>query len=106
VIPTLAWLFDDLMVKRLDAMIAEEADDAAALSITDRQRQAAQIQGDLLSVERDLAWFVWAGISQGLPVWFGDISPAAILGAELVTLPVGDRPESSPEHAYDGAVRR
>jgi hypothetical protein len=80
-------------------MIVEVADDAAALSTTDCQRQAAQIQGDLLSVERDMAWFVRAGISQGLPVWFGDISPAAILGAKLVTLPAGDRPGSSPEHA-------
>jgi hypothetical protein len=79
VIPTLAWLFGDAMVKRLDAMIAEEADDASALAIPDRQRQAAQIQGDLLAVERDPAWFTWAGLSQGLPVWFGEISPAAIL---------------------------
>jgi hypothetical protein len=39
------------MVKRLDAMIAEEADDASALAIPDRQRQAAEIQGDLLAVE-------------------------------------------------------
>ena len=62
-------------------MIAEEADDAAALSITERQTQSAQISGDLLAAERDLSWFVWSGLSQVFTVWFGDVRPAAILGA-------------------------
>jgi hypothetical protein len=52
VIPTLAWPFGDRMIKRLGAMIAEEADDSAALSIPDRQRQAAQVQSDLLATRR------------------------------------------------------
>jgi hypothetical protein len=45
-----------------------------------------ETSGDLLAVERDLRWFVWAGLSQGFPVWFGDVSPAAILGAHRVQL--------------------
>jgi hypothetical protein len=79
-IPTLAWLLGDVMIKKLDLMLAEEADDGAALSGVDRQRQAAHVGGDLLSTERDPAFFVWAGLPQGLPVWFGDVNPAAILG--------------------------
>lgn len=77
-------------------MIAEEADDAAALSITERQTQSAQISGDLLAAERDLSWFVWSGLSQGFTVWFGDVRPAAILGAQLVTIPPGNGGGSSP----------
>jgi len=100
VIATLSWLFLDAMVKRLDAMLAEEADDASVLSIPDRQGQALQIQSDLLAAGRDLARVVWRGLDEGLSVWFPQgLSAVAILGAELVTLPAGDRPGSSPEHA-------
>jgi hypothetical protein len=99
-IATLSWLFPDAMVKRLDAMLAEEADDASALSIPDRRGQALQIQSDLLAAERDLAWVVWRGLDEGLTVWFPQgLSAVAILGAELMTLPAGNRPGSSPEHA-------
>jgi hypothetical protein len=72
----------ETLLKQLDALLVEEADDGAALSIAARQTQGAKISSDLLSTERDLSWFVWAGLSQGLPVWFGDISPAATLGAQ------------------------
>ena len=97
-IATLSWLFLDAMVKRLDAMLAEEADAASVLSIPDSQ--ALQIQSDLLAAGRDLAWVVWRGLDEGLSVWFPQgLSAVAILGAELVTLPAGDRPGSSPEHA-------
>jgi hypothetical protein len=76
----------DLMIKRLDTMIGDEADDSAALSIPDRQRQAAQVRSDLLAAERDLCCFVWRGLDDRLPVWFdGDISPAAIVGAQIIT---------------------
>jgi hypothetical protein len=81
-------------------MLAEEADDASVLSIPDRQGQALQIQSDLLAAGRDLAWVVWRGLDEGLSVWFPQgLSAVAILGAELVTLPAGDRPGPSPEHA-------
>jgi hypothetical protein len=58
-----------------DGRQSRQSDDGAALFVVDRQRQAAQIGGDLLSTERDLAFFVWAGLPQGLPVWFGDVNP-------------------------------
>jgi hypothetical protein len=96
------WLHKDTLLAKLDALIAGEADDASALSIEARQTQAAQITADLLAVERDLAWCVWAGLSQGLPVWFGNVSPTAILAAELVSHLAVNGGGSSPERAgYD-----
>ena len=102
VIPTLAWLLGDLLIKRFDTLIAEEADDASALSIPDRQRQAAQVQSDLLAAERDLCWFVWRGLDDRLPVWFdGDISPAAIIGAQVITPLAFNGGGASPQHVFD-----
>ena len=45
-----------------------------------------------------LAWFVWSGLGQGLPVWFPvGLGAAAILGAELIShLAVNSG--SSPDH--------
>ena len=37
VVSLLAFLFGDLLVKRLDALLAKEADDAQALSVSERQ---------------------------------------------------------------------
>jgi hypothetical protein len=88
------------MIARLDALISEEADDKAALSTADRQRQAAQMQGHLLAIERDIAWLVWRGLDERLPIWFAaDLNPAAILQCTLVMRPVVERRGSSPEHA-------
>jgi hypothetical protein len=102
-VATLSWLFPDAMLKWLDGMLAEEADDASALSIAERQTQSAQIVGDLLSIERDLAALTWRGLDEGLPVWFPqDLSVAAMLAAELVTIPASNGGRTSPEHgAYD-----
>jgi hypothetical protein len=87
------------MIARLDALISEEADDKAALSTADHQRQAAQVQGDLLAIERDIAWLMWRGLDERLPIWFAaDLNPAAILQCTLVTRPVVERRGSSPEH--------
>ena len=102
VLATLAWAMKDTLIKQLDTLLTAEADDGAALSITERQTQAAQIAGDLLATERDLSWLVWAGLSRGLPVWFGDISAPAILAAQLATMPEGNRPSgSSPGMSWD-----
>ena len=98
VLATLAWMFPALMVKPLDAALAAEQDEDAALSHEAKELQAAQ-EGDLLSVEHRIASLVWCGLDQGLPVSFGDISAPAILGAQLATLPAGHRPGSSPERA-------
>ena len=110
-IPLLAWLLGDVMTKKLDAILAEEADDSAALSIPDRQRQIATVQSDLLAVERDLCWFVWAGLDAQLPVWFAEgISAMAIVGAELITpLAVnggGSTPGERSSYEIVGPARR
>ena len=57
-----------------------------------------ETSGDLLAVDRDLSWFVWANLSQELPVWFGDVSTAAILGAQLIHFQRATEGGSSPEH--------
>jgi len=64
----LAVLAKKTLIEQLDALVAKEADAGAALSVAARQTQSAQISNDLLAIERDLSWFVWAGLSQGLPV--------------------------------------
>jgi hypothetical protein len=106
VLATLAWMFPDVMVKRLEAAIAAEQDDDAALSHEARELPAAKAQGDLLSVEHDIASLVWRGLDQGLPVSFGDISAPAILGAQLVTLPAGDAGGPSREHVIEYVGQR
>jgi hypothetical protein len=55
----LAWTFKDSLLARIDAEVMAEADDAAALSIAERQRQEAVVQSDLLDVERQESSLVW-----------------------------------------------
>jgi hypothetical protein len=73
------------------------------LTHKERERQAAQVQADLLDIERQEAALVWHGLSQSMPVEFGaDCSPQAVLQCRLVTVPAGEPNGSSPEHAgYD-----
>jgi hypothetical protein len=103
-----AWLHRDRLVAALEAEIDGEADDAAALSHEDRERQAAEIQSDLLELEREESALVWRGLSSGMPVEHrADCGPQAILGARLVTLPPGGQTGSSPERApWDGITGR
>ena len=94
------WLHRDALIKRLDAEISAEADDGAALSHEQRQQAEAQVMGDLLSVERDEAWWVWQAQSDNLPCEHrGDISPLALLGLRLVTTPRAPDGPSSPSQA-------
>jgi hypothetical protein len=82
----LLWAMKDTLIKQCETLLAEEADDGAALSIAERQTQAAQIAGDLLAVEHDAAAMIWAGLDQKLPVWFdADMNAMAIIGAQLET---------------------
>ena len=75
-----AWLHRDALIKRLDAEIDTEADDAASLSHEARQRGEAEVLGDILEQDRIEAALVWAGQSQGLPCEHRvDCSAAAIL---------------------------
>ncbi|MET4037575.1 hypothetical protein ABIB94_008863 [Bradyrhizobium sp. JR7.2] len=61
-----------------------------------RQKAEAEVQGDLLAVERDECALVWTAQAQGLPIEHrgGDLSPLALLGVRLITAP---RPDASPE---------
>ncbi|WP_354209566.1 MULTISPECIES: hypothetical protein [unclassified Bradyrhizobium] len=93
-----AWLHKDALIAALDREIASEADDKAALSHEARQKAEAEVQGDLLAVERDESWLVWSAQGAGLPVEHrGDCSPLAILQVRLVTTPRDSAlPETSP----------
>ena len=105
---TLAWVHKDALIAKLAAEIDGESDDGAALSIEDRERQAAQVQGDLLAVERDESALVWQAQAAGLPVEHrDDCHVLAILGARLVTVPAGEQRGSSLEYAgYEIVGRR
>jgi hypothetical protein len=94
----LAWLFKDQLIAALDAEIAAEADDAAALTHEARQKAEAEAMSDLLAAEFSEAELVWRGQSEGLLCEHrGDCSPQAILGVALRTLPRADElPETSP----------
>jgi hypothetical protein len=104
-----AWLHRDTLIKRLDAEIDTEADDAAALSHEARQKAEAEVMGDLLAVERDECALVWQAQAQNLPCEHrSDCSPLALLGLRLVTAPRAPPPPTSPEHGYNivGGGRR
>jgi hypothetical protein len=101
-VPLIVWLHRDAIVKRLDAEIDAESDDAAALSHDERAKRLAEAQGDLLACERDEAWWVWqAQEAQGLPVEHrADCSAQAILQCMAVAAPKHTNGSgSSPEHA-------
>ena len=90
------------LIAALDREISTEADDKAALSHEAREKAEAEVQGDLLAVERDEAALVWSAMEQNLPVEHrADCSPLAILQCRLITAPHAAPPPSSPEHAYN-----
>ncbi len=72
---------------KLEAAIEEESDDSAALTDEQRAEKIAQIDGDLLAVERQEAEAVWLAQRQGLGVEHRpDISTLALLGLEMVSV--------------------
>ena len=95
------WLHRDALIGKVDALIAEEADDKA-------ERQAAELQGDLLAIERDESFVVWTAQGQGVPAEHrSDCSPQEILGCQLIRVPAVVSSGSSPERAgYDLVGRR
>jgi hypothetical protein len=96
-------MFKDALIAKLDAEIASEADDKSALSHEARPQRGAEVQGDLLAVERDECALVFSAQSQGPPCEHrADINPVARLGVRLVTAPaINPSPGTSPMHAYD-----
>jgi hypothetical protein len=98
-----AWLHKDALIKRLDAEIDSEADDAAALSHADRELRTAEVMGDILEQDRLEAALVWRAQDERLPIEHrADISPIALLGLRLVTVTNGhETGPSSWQHAYN-----
>ena len=103
-----AWLHRDLLIKRLDAEIDTESDDASALTHEARQQAEAEVMGDLLDIERQEAALTWQAQAQGLPCEHrSDINPLALLAVRLVTAPRADGlPPTSPGHAITFAGER
>jgi hypothetical protein len=97
----ICWLFQDELVKRLDAEIDAETD-GSALSHEQRELRTTEIMSDLLDVERDESFFVWEAQARGLPYEHrSDISPLALLGLRLVTIPrANEAPETTPGYSW------
>lgn len=92
------WLHKSAAIAALEREI--EADDKAALTHEAREQQAAQVQGDLLAVERDEASLVFRAWHDGLSIASRpDIAPAVLLNVTLVTLPAVEQRGSSIERA-------
>jgi hypothetical protein len=102
VVGLLTWALKDALIKKLDAEIDGEADDAAALGHEERQRREAEVMDDLLATERTEAALVWRAMDEKLPVEHRhDCSPQAILQVALITAPRAiDGPSTTPL-AYD-----
>jgi hypothetical protein len=100
--PLLIWLHAEAIIKRLDAEIDAEADDKAALSHEARQKAEAEVQGDLLAIERDECALVWQAQAQGLPCEHrADVSVAALLSITLeTTTRDGQTPETTPGYSW------
>jgi len=98
-----AFLNKEQLLASLDALVSEEADDAAALTHEARQQQEAEVMVDLLAVERDESALVWRAMDERLPVEHrANCSPQAILQCRLETAPRSSPPSgSSPMHAWD-----
>ena len=95
-----AWLHRDQLIAALDRLVDEESDDDASLTLEARQQQAAQVQGDLLDVERSEATLMLRGWADGLPIApRPDIASAALLNVEIITPPALNGRGSSPERS-------
>jgi hypothetical protein len=94
-----ASVLKDQFTAWLEADVDRNADDGAALSEQQRQKQEAQIGADILSAEHQCAALVFAGWRDGLPVEHdATCNPLALLGAELVVVPRAEPISgSSPE---------
>jgi hypothetical protein len=79
-VSTLCWLFRDQVVEAMDRELAEIADDANALSPSDRQRRLAELELAELSVERLIEATIEAAEAQGIEIKRADnASPIAVL---------------------------
>jgi hypothetical protein len=102
IVALFAWLHRDLLIKRLDAEIDSESDDAAALSATERETRAAVVMGDLLAVEYDEARLVWQAQADKLSCEHrSDCAAQCILQVRLVTAPRVEATGTTPGYSWD-----
>ena len=99
----LCWLMPDQIVARIEQELDAIADDKAALSQQQRDEMEAQINSDMLLIERAECSLIWhnAEASNGEVVidFREGTSPLAILGCKLVTAPAVS--SSNELYAYD-----
>lgn len=94
------WLHKDALIKKLDAAIDAEADDAAALGDEQRKEREAELLADTLATEREEAALIWKGQADGLDVEHRlKCSPLAVLGLQFVASQVRSPSATSPQHA-------
>jgi hypothetical protein len=102
VVGLLAWLHRDALIKRLDALIDAESDDAAAMTLEARQQRDAEVQSDLLDCEMQEAALTWRAIEERLPVEFRpECAPQAILGCRLTVAPRAANGRSTTPDVFD-----
>lgn len=81
----LAWLQKDELIRRIDAAIDAEADDATAISEEDKKQRIAQIKSEILVIEREECADIEAAASVGQVIAFrDDTSPEAVLGIAVI----------------------
>jgi len=105
----LAWLHGADLVRKLEAEIDAAADDKAALSAAQPAEAIADVERELLTLERIEASLVWRALEQRLPVRHGrECHPLAVLSAELVAQPARPAGGTSPGYSFAiiGAGRR
>jgi hypothetical protein len=99
-----AWLFQDQLVAAFDREIDDVADDSAALTAEERQKQERAILSDLLATEHEECRLIEVAQAQGVPVDYRvDCDPRAILGFEWVPAPA---PVPREGDGQAGVVRR
>lgn len=93
------------LAKICDEAITATADDARALTDTERAKQLTQTAEALFAVELDQATLMFAGWERGEPIEADDkLSPGAVLATRNVVLPPTDM--SAPSTAPGYTVRR
>jgi hypothetical protein len=84
----IAWLHRDALIARIEAEVDEIADDKAALSDAEREKQLVAISIQALGVERMEVALIWHAEAKGEVIDFrANTTPQAVLGVRLITAP-------------------
>jgi len=83
------WLLTDMVVEKLDKIIDEWALPGDALSSDQRRQKLEEIEGDMLSVQRDECALIELAAERGLQIAHrSDVNPQAYLGVQLEGLKI------------------